>query len=110
MNLYAKFTEHNEQEGETWRFWIPIDGNEKALDRLNAAIDAADPEEYELDLTPVPEVEVDVLVKHTGDCGYMDRDIKLAGVLTGMMRSTTEDGEGDEHPLYKGGIKDLMTS
>lgn len=111
MTNYAKFTENNDHEGESWRFWIPIEGNEDALQRLRSALDAADSdEEFELDLTPAPEVEVDALVKHTG-FGWTAYDSKLEGVLTlpDDVMAEIENGAADEH-LYKGGIKDLMVT
>lgn len=110
MTAYAKFTENNDHEGETWRFWIPISGNRAALEHLDSAIGGSD--EYGLDLAPVPEAEVDALVKHTGD-GYMAYDNKLAGVLTltaeTIARIEDADDEGND-PLYKGGIKDFLVA
>lgn len=108
---FAKLTENNDHEGETWRFWIPTEGNEEALTRLSTAIENAGADkcdiEYELDLNPVPESEVDALVKHTGT-GYMAYDTKLAGVLTLSDEVLAEIEADDGQPLYKGGIKDLM--
>jgi hypothetical protein len=108
MTTYAKLTENNDNEGETWRFWIPVDGNQAALEHLDSAI--GDSEWYDLDLTPVPESDVDALVRHTGD-GYMAYDTKLAGVLalTAEIIAQIEDaGDEGNDPLYKGGIKSLM--
>lgn len=105
---YAKFTEVNDWEGETWHFWLPIEGNEDALDALHSVLDT---DEYELDLTPVPEFEVDVLVKHT-DTGYMAYHNKLAGTLTltGDDLEKLEDTEGKVGFFYKGKISEYLRS
>lgn len=111
MSTYAKFTENNEWEGEEWHFYIPIEGNEGALRELLDALESIGGEEedskYELDLTPIPENEVDILVKHT-DSGYMDCHNKLSGVLT-FKPDTLEDLKGtDKDPFYKGEIREFM--
>jgi hypothetical protein len=106
-NLYAKFTENNDWEGETWHFWIPVEGNQEALVTLHSLIEGDDNESYELDLTPVAERDVDALVRH-GDMGYMRYQNKLDGslVVTPDMEAKIKDPEDD--PLYKGGIRDFM--
>ena len=122
MTTYAKFTEHNEWEGETWHFWIPINGNATALETLDAAIDArnavnaeaSDKSPFELDLTPVPEAEVDAVIKRTADdCGYMMPHTKLAGSLVispeVLARLESGDPEGEDE-FYKGGIRDFMVT
>lgn len=38
--LYVQFTETNDWEGETWHRYIPVDGNEGAIERLRQLIDA----------------------------------------------------------------------
>lgn len=79
---FVKFTEHNDWEGESWNFWLQLDGNEAPLARLKSIVDlmnaAGYEEKYGLDMTPVQESEVDILVKHT-DSGYMDYDNKIEG-------------------------------
>lgn len=105
MTDYVKFTENNDHEGETWHFWILADGNESALGHFTSAIDGL--EWYEIDLTPVPESEVDVLIKHT-DSGYMAYHNKLSGVLV-LAPEDLKRIEGDEDdPLYKGGIAKFL--
>ncbi len=82
---FVKFTEHNDNEGESWNFWLQLDGNEDALARLKSIVDlqndAGYDEEYTLDMTSVPENEVDILVKHS-DSGYMNYENKSVGKLT----------------------------
>lgn len=111
---YVKFTEHNEQEGETWHFWIPTAGNDAALREFAAALGArsdADGEwPYEMDLASAPEAEVDAVVKHA-DGDYMATHNKLAGLLVispeAALRIRNGDPEGEDE-LYKGGIRDFM--
>jgi hypothetical protein len=105
---YAQFIEHNEWEGETWSFWIPLDGNENALNNLLVAMDDFNTESYELDLAPISESKVDAFVKHA-DIGYMAAHNKLSGklVLPDDLSAMLADEDGKD-PLYKGGIRNLM--
>lgn len=109
---FVKFTEHNDHEGETWDFWIQLDGNEADLETLSEFLDQFDPdgESFELDLTPVPEEEVDIVIKHTGQ-GYMDYANKVSGTLTlpeiDLDRVATDDEAGYDWLMdnfYKGDI------
>lgn len=84
MKEFVKFEEHNDHEGESWVFWLQYDGNEKELDKLKKFLSDYNIEDnpgYELDLTPVPEKEVDIVVKHTSQ-GYMDYHNKVEGTFT----------------------------
>lgn len=97
---YVKFTEQNDQEGETWTFWLPVEGNERALagfaDWLAQQGDRA--EEYTLDLEArEPEERVDALVEHGGS-GYMAYHTKVSGLMSGPMP------DGPDR-LYKGGVR-----
>lgn len=105
MTRYVKFTENNDHEGESWNFWLPVDGNEQELEVL-AVLVATDDEypEYELDLDhPEDETAVDAFVRRAKQVegGYMDSDNKVTGVLT-----VPPDLDVDK--LYKGGIKGLF--
>lgn len=100
---FVKLTEHNDNEGESWNFWLQFDGNEDQLRRLFVSINTFDEdyEDFELDLTPVDESEVDVLVKHGGQ-GYMDYHNKV----TGSFECPEWEEYGDMvDDLYKGDIK-----
>lgn len=79
---FVKFTEHNDNEGEDWNFWLQLDHNKADLETLQEFLEQFDPdgESYELDMTPVTESEVDVLVKHTRQ-GYMDYENKVTGTM-----------------------------
>lgn len=79
---FVKFTEHNDHEGESWNFWLQLDGNEAQLKELQAWLGTFDNdgEQYEIDMTPVDEFEVDVLVKYSEE-GYMDEQNKVVGTF-----------------------------
>lgn len=106
---FVKFTEHNDHEGENWNFWLQLDGNEKELNKLSDFLTKNDLEEqYDLDMTPVDEHEVDILVKHT-DSGYMYYENKVTGTFT--MPEYEDDGLEDSayefanDNFYKGDIE-----
>lgn len=110
---FVKFTERNEWEGETWVFWLQVDGNKpellklwNLLDSLDGDEDAEEPE-FELqnwDEATLPEEHVDVLVKHTGG-GYMAAHTKVVGKFT----CPDELGEGGR-AIYKGDITKHFTA
>jgi hypothetical protein len=113
---YVTLVEHNEHEGETWRYYMPVTGNADALNDLDDALRQRDDygceheAKYVLHLNfSVPESTVDILVEHS-DSGYMAYHNKLDGylVLTPEVLHQIADEECDEDPLYKGRIRDLM--
>lgn len=118
---FVKLTENNDHEGESWNFWLQLDGNEDQMKRLKSIVDLEnaagfDPA-YELDMTPVDETEVDILVKHS-DGGYMDYENKVTGTMTvpefddGLFNYESEideavfDWTGDN--LYKGRVEEMF--
>lgn len=112
--LYVQFGEQNGHEGETWTFWLQLDGNEASLNRLRDVIAeyeeaSGEESEYTLDLdVRLPERAVDVLVEHGGG-GYMAYHTKVSGVLTvpDDLLQHTEYGPSLDR-LYKGGVQDLF--
>lgn len=115
MTNFVKFTEHNDNEGEDWNFWLQLDGNEDQLNELASWLGTFDDdgESYELDMTPVPETEVDILVKHT-DQGYMDYENKVTGTFVCPQPSQTAENDPDDawewlnDNFYKGDIARLF--
>ena len=98
---FVKFTEHNDWEGESWNFWLQLDGNEQELAKLKSFLNDNDLEDnpgYMLDMTPVLENEVDILVKHS-DGGYMSDHTKVEGTFT--MPDMVEDEEADDDAAYE---------
>ncbi len=106
---FVKFIETNDNEGETWNFWLQLDGNEEQLKQLEAWLGTFDEsgEAYALYMTPVPELEVDILVKHS-DQGYMNYENKVTGTFTCPQPTEAEQEEGWEwlnDNFYKGDVK-----
>jgi hypothetical protein len=106
LTTFVKFRENNENEGETWVFWLQIEGNEDELDLLGYTLDelSTDPEDREWALYPevvLAEHDVDVLVTHAGH-GYMSYHSKVVGSLQVPNGFNTDR-------LYKGGIKKLFS-
>lgn len=109
---FIKFTERNQHEGETWRFYLQVDGNEDQLDKLwDLLIDAntEEDEDFAYDLSDrneetLPEEHVDVLVKHAGGDGYRSAHEKVVGRF--VCPDSLGDGADD---LYKGKIAKLFT-
>ncbi len=115
---FVRFDETNDHEGETWTFWLQVDGNENQLDKLwNLLIDAAknpddedeEDEDFAYDLSDrseetLAEEHVDVLVKHAAGVGYMAAHTKVVGKFT--CPDSLGDGADD---LYKGKICKLFT-
>ncbi len=109
---FVRFDETNEHEGETWTFWLQVNGNEDQLDKLwNLLIDAAgDDEDFAYDLSSyteetLPEEHVDVLVKHAAGDGYRAAHEKVVGRF--VCPDSLGDGADD---LYKGKIAKLFTA
>jgi hypothetical protein len=107
LTTFVKFRETNDHEGETWVFWLQIEGNEDELDLLGYTLDelSTDPEDREWALYPevvLTEHDVDVLITHTGH-GYMSHHNKVIGSLR------VPNGFNIDR-LYKGGIKKLFSS
>jgi hypothetical protein len=117
---FVKLTEVNEHEGETWRFWLQVDGNEAELGRLRGAIDAV-AQIYGDGEPGCPfvlaalsdaksEAYVDVLVDETQDDeGYMAPNHKITGTLSVPSWPAPGDfGSHIEQDLYKGGVAKLF--
>lgn len=102
---FISLTEDNYHEGETWRFWLQVDGNEAEIAKLRARVaEQGDEGAYTLaaDEDAIPESEVDILVKHSHS-GYMAHENKVAGMLT----LPNEDDLNDL--LYKGRVAEHFT-
>lgn len=109
MTQFARLRETNENEGETWNFWLQVDGNEAEVSKLAALLDDLFDEEDSYDEDPYDltgdiesEQVVDVLVLYAED-GYMSSHQKITG------RFTCPDDLGEcGDKLYKGGIKSMF--
>lgn len=104
MTTFAKFEENNDHEGETWIFWLQIEGNEDELERLGAALAEQQDEDPNWSLDPeivLVEHDVEVLEAFAGQ-GYLNLHTKVTGVLR------VPDGFVVDK-LYKGGVEELFT-
>lgn len=108
---FVRFDETSEHEGETWTFWLQVNGNEDQLDKLQGilASEADEDEDFAYDLSShseetLPEEHVDVLVKHAAGDGYRDAHTKVVGRL--VCPDSLGDGADD---LCKGKITKLFT-
>lgn len=112
---FVKFTEHNDHEGETWNFWLQLDGNEAEIEKLSQLLNTFEGGgeiSYELNTTMVLENEVDAVVKHS-DQGYMNYHNKVTGTFTCPVvdEKLIEDEISDEafewldNQFYKGDIE-----
>lgn len=98
---FIKFREHCEWEGESWNFWLQLDGNEKEIEKLKEKIKYR--REYEIFDDVLDEKAVDVLVKNCG-VGYLCFENKVVGKLNSD-KIIFDEGSGN---LYKGGIKEMF--
>jgi hypothetical protein len=103
-NLYVCLTENNEHEGESWNFYIKLNGNEYELNKLERLIEYHDKTYlYELTLySPILENEVETIIKHT-DHGYMAYNNLIDEYINLPSGFDIDD-------LYKGGIRDFEQS
>lgn len=100
---FVQMLENNEHEGETWCFWLQLDGNEEAIDWLIDMIDDEDLEdEYEFTGLLAYDWEVEVLTR-LGNFGYnyMSQHHKCEGKLTFPSGFQVND-------IYKGRIEDFF--
>ena len=99
---FVEFVETNDNEGESWSFWLQLDGNEQELRKLAELLDSDEFEEcYSIDMNAVPEHEVDIIVKHSGS-GYMAYHNKVEGKF---IFPESDDDKGFYYSVfYKGGI------
>ena len=114
---FVRLTENNDHEGESWNFWLQLDGNEVELQELKKFLSEngfEDEFQYELDLTEVDESEVDILVKHSKS-GYMSYENKVVGKFKMFPIERKEYYDSDDwkwelgnDTLYKGGIESLF--
>lgn len=120
MTTFRRFVETNDHEGETWNFWLQVDGNKNTLDllgdqlgKLQKLIDWP----FVLTAEQLEEREVDLLIRF-GESGYMNQHNKVNGAcwlpavfattdFTSLVYGEVTDEVTDL--LYKGGIQKLFT-
>ena len=106
MRTFVGFSESNDHEGETWNFYMPLEGNEKAIEKVKKLL-ATYPEDEECPYQIGPtltEDQVDTLVGFAnGAASYMDAHQKVKGFL--KLPKSVKDWSYD--PFYKGALIDL---
>lgn len=102
---FVKFTEYNDWEGETWHFWLQLDGNVAELQKLSHHLEGN--EDFRLSLSGTPESEVDILVKHDDLAGYMGLHNKVTGKFT-CPEPDDDSEDWLKDVFYKGGIKEYF--
>jgi hypothetical protein len=116
-NTYTPLIENNDHEGETWTWWIRIEGNEAVLDLLRDTIreerDADDCfEEYDLPEWPngdrLTQDQVELLEQRSGG-GYYSAHNQVFGLLVpppALLDTSVPAFERLNDALYKGGADD----
>ena len=112
MTTYRRFVETNDWEGETWTFWLQVDGNMTALAILGDVLDALNEDlvdvEFSLKDDEIDELTVETLVRY-GESGYMHQHNKVSGSLSLPECFASMDFDAVTTALYKGGIEKLFT-
>lgn len=108
--LFVRFHETNDNEGESWNWWLQSTGNQQELAKL-AELLATDKNRFEddgwftLHLDEVePRTVVDKLVQYAED-GYFSSHSVVTGTFT-----CPEYLDENRDDLYKGGIRDFFTT
>lgn len=101
------FIEENDWEGETWSFYISLEGNEDAIERLADLV--ADLEQFDVS-DPMSRDDAEVLCRHS-KTGYMDFHTQCLDLQLDI-DSLEEHCESSsaEDILYKGGIEEYLVS
>lgn len=109
MTCYKMLTEENDHEGETWHHFIPLDGNQQAIDRIWELLNSEDSEvePFTLKDQTYTEEQVRLLCAQEDTTSYMSTYTRLEGVL--VLPSDISDKNCTkvvlEECLYKGGIR-----
>lgn len=113
---YVAFVETNDWADKTWTFYIPVEGNKRALTRLKMHLDnqGGHADSYALYDKVYSEEQVDALCAREAlipdeDDGYPPAHSKLSGLLD-IEELMFEEGEMLDQVLYKGGIRNYMIS
>jgi hypothetical protein len=108
---FIKWEETNDHEGETWFFWLQVDGNEDELLKLSALVDDYQGESYWLHSRQWEKHYVDFAVEE-GGWGYMNTHTKVTGVFTCPDYETSSDGldfdDWMDDKFYKGRIENYF--
>lgn len=97
---FTQMVETNEHEGESWCYWLQLDGNQVAIDELIGLIEEEELEEqYEFTGVLADLWEVDVLAdKGNFGYGYCNQHSKIEGEFEMPPNFRVDD-------IYKGQIE-----
>ena len=104
---FVPFVEKNDWEGETWTFWLQLDGNEFELAKLHELLFEERFEyepAYSIDMNDAEDEEVVDRICARARGGYNDSDSKITGKFTCPELSPTMECLDDN--FYKGRIED----
>ncbi|WP_063042252.1 MULTISPECIES: hypothetical protein [Nocardia] len=102
---FRRLIENNDHEGETWNWWLQVDGSEEELARLEELMAKFDSEFFTLTDDIENREVVDLLVRYSALAYYADHNLVL-GVLTLPDLSRYERADDVTDLLYKGRIAD----
>lgn len=122
MVKFLRLTENNDWEGETWHFYLQLDGNEELLEKLRIEIsrifdeEKCEPVPFVMDDQVFDEDLVDEFLKIRGRSTYLSDHNKVVGKFNfdfneiEKVKDKTPEWEWQryEDALYKGGIKDYF--
>lgn len=106
---FYRITENNNNEGETWYFYVPMTTEEAnhLFNLFNFAIDDWSDFPYEIS-DPIAEHTIDTLVEFANDDGgYMNTHNKCVGATGSIILLTLEDILDDDI-LYKGSFWNIV--
>jgi hypothetical protein len=104
---YVVFEERNQWERETWKFYIPVKGNEDAIKQLRQVISRDERFAcFSLSKEIMDGDEVDLRVGRSAS-GYMNYHNRLSGTLNVAALKAVK-GEDRFQALYKGGIRNFV--
>jgi hypothetical protein len=108
MTNYYMFVEHNDYEGETWNFYIPM--SKEHRDAIAALIESTDEFDspYEIGEETYSECDVNHYVDHADVTGYMPSDIKCGPLRQRLIDLFPVINITEDDPFYKGGCWDAV--
>ena len=107
MGTFITFNEYNDNEGEDWNFYLPLENNTEAILALKQKLETLEmTDEYSFG-SEIPENEVDIVVKHSRE-GYMDFENKVTGTMDVSKFADIDNPADLNDLLYKGGIVTLF--
>lgn len=99
-NTHYCFTENNDQEGEIWHFFMPIEGNEKDVAKVERLLEDNPDGPYSIEEAEYSQQTINEICISGGESGYMPQYNLVVGFKK-LPRNV--DWEIDD-PFYKAGL------